>query len=293
MSVFASTGLGKNAAISFSLMARNGHAGGAVVVFADTTEKHRALDEARQARAQLETTNARLEELQHFRVQLLNNIAHDMGTPLMVLQLRLDGLAEEPSQADGSRIVSRDVFDTLQRATRQLALLTKDVRDVSLMQAGTFRLHMQAVELVPLLRDTLGGLTLLADAAGVRLETVLPEASPRVNADAGRLTQSVHNLVTNAIKFSPPGGKVALRLGADNGTLHIDVQDEGPGIPPELHDRLFRPFSQVHKDTQTKKGTGLGLYIVRGIMRAHGGDALLLPSPRGACFRLTIPEAKA
>lgn len=265
---------------------------GAVVVFADVSESRRARDESLRTHAELKAANERLQELQSFRLQLLNNIAHDMATPLMVLQLRLEVIANEPALENGARTLPAASLAMLQNATRQLMLLTRDVRDVSLLEAGTFRLHLRALDALPLVREALGTVAPLATSAGVSLEAVLPDEPLRVNGDPGRLTQAVNNLVTNAIKFSPRGGTVTVSISRMDGHLSIDVQDEGPGIPPAARDRLFRPFSQVHEDTDVKKGTGLGLCIVRGIMRAHGGDADLLPSKRGARFRLTIPVAK-
>lgn len=266
---------------------------GVVVVFADVSESRRAREESLRTQAELKAANERLQELQDFRLQLLNNIAHDMATPLTALQLRIEMIAHEPAREDGTRALTASAFASMESATRQLMLLTKDVRDVSLMEAGTFRLHLREVDALPLLRDALGTVGPLATTAGVNVEAVLPDEPLRVHGDPGRLTQAVNNLVTNAIKFSPRGGKITVGIARRDGHVHIDVQDEGPGIPHAARERLFRPFSQVHDDTDVKKGTGLGLYIVRGIMRAHGGDADLLPTERGAWFRLTMPVAKA
>lgn len=254
----------------------------------DVTELHMARREAEEAKA-------RLEELQRFRVQLFNNVAHDMATPLMVMQLRLEGIEEEPAAPDGSRVIDAKTLAAMRSATEQLSILTRDLRDVSLMEAGTFRLQMREVDLGHIARATVEDLSGIAARAGVALTATIPDRPHVVRGDAARLAQAMANLVTNAIKFSPTKGEVKLHLSASEGRVRLDVSDAGPGVPPEARSRLFRPFSQVHADQDVKKGTGLGLFIVRGIMRAHGGDADIVDTPArtGATFRLEIPEVRA
>lgn len=251
--------------------------------------------ELENAKRDAEASKARLEEVQRFRVQLLNNVAHDMSTPLMVMQLRLDALADKPTDADGGRVIDARTFQALRTAGEQLAALTRDLRDVSLMEAGAFRLHVSDLDLGKLARETVAGLDDLAQLADVRIAADVPDAPLMVKGDADRLNQAMMNLVTNAIKFSPRKGEVKLRLRREAGRVLLDVVDEGPGIPPGARDRLFIPFSQVHTDLKVKKGTGLGLYIVRGIMQAHGGSVGLVESRQGqgATFRLELPEAAA
>lgn len=253
----------------------------------------RDVTELVKARRDAEAAQARLEEVQRFRVRFLNSIAHDMGTPLMVLRLRLDHLAQQPTTPDGARSIDARTFDSIQASTARLIVLTRDLRDVSLMQAGTFRLHLREMDLVPVALATMGELQDIASRAGVRLVAKLPDEPLVVHGDETRLSQALTNLLTNAIKFSPGRGEVTLRAGRVSGRIHLDVTDAGPGVPPDARARLFAPFSQVHEDTEAKAGTGLGLYIARGIMRAHEGDAELVDTHagEGATFRLHLPEA--
>lgn len=254
----------------------------------------RDVTELVQARREAEQAKARVEEIQRFRVRLLNTIAHDMGTPLMVLQLRLDSVARQPATPDGTRSIDERTFDALKTSTIKLIALTRDLRDVSLMEAGSFRLHVRPVDVVALARSTADELSDIAARSNVRIVTKLPDEALVVKGDETRLAQALTNLITNAIKFTPPQGEVTLRAARNSGHVHLEVTDTGPGVPPDARPRLFAPFSQVHQDTDVKKGTGLGLYIVRGIMRAHGGDAELLDTPagQGATFRLQILAAE-
>lgn len=276
-------------------MVRNGEIEGAVVVFADVSERHRAREQLLKAHTDLEAAHAQLQEQERFRVQLLNNVAHDMGTPITVLQLRLTMLAQEPAAEDGRRIIGKEAFESLASNVGRLTLLTKDLRDVALMASGNFRLVRARADMTPVLRGVLRDLGEIAAKAEIALRAEIPPGPLVAEADTERATQAVTNLVTNAIKFTPPGGDVLLRARVDDGAVVVEVSDTGPGVPDGARDRLFLPFSQVHQDTDVKKGTGLGLFIVRGILRAHGGEAELLPreAGRGATFRLTFPRAAA
>lgn len=253
----------------------------------------RDVTELVKARREAEQAKARVEEIQRFRVRFLNTIAHDMGAPLMVLQLRLDNVASQPATPEGTRTVDARTFDALRTSTGKLIALTRDLRDVSLMEAGSFRLYVRPVDVAALAQSTADELSDIAARSDVRIVVKLPDEALTVKGDETRLAQALTNLITNAIKFTPPKGEVTLRAARNSGHVHLEVTDTGPGIPPDARSRLFAPFSQVHQDTDVKKGTGLGLYIVRGIMRAHGGDAELIETPagQGATFRLQIPEA--
>lgn len=247
------------------------------------------------ARREAEQAKARLEDLQRLREQLLNNVAHDMSTPLMVLQLKLDRIEAMPAGSDGARVLDARSLESFQAATRQLTALTQDLRDVALLEAGSFRLHLHDTDLRRVAEAKVRELSEVAARAGVTLHVDVPQEPHIVRADEGRMGQALTNLLTNAIKFTPPQGKVMVRLGRDAGRVFVDVADTGPGIPKEARPELFRPFTQVHPDKEARKGTGLGLYIVRGILRAHGGDASIVDTPagQGATFRLEVPEPKA
>lgn len=251
----------------------------------------RDITELRAAQLQLEAANEKLRDGQRFRVQLLNNIAHDMSTPLMVLQLRLDSIDETSPDSDTYELEAK-TLDVLRAQAHQLATLTRDLRDVSLMEAGTLRLRLKDIDLASLAKVAADSIRQIADPNSVRIDFEAHGATP-IRGDETRLQQVATNLLSNAVKFSPAGGVVTVRVTRRDGEAHLEVEDNGPGIPTEALPRLFRPFSQVHKDTDVKKGTGLGLYIVKGIAEAHGGRIEVLQSApgKGARFRFAIPAA--
>ncbi|HEY9109670.1 MAG TPA: ATP-binding protein, partial [Roseateles sp.] len=109
--------------------------------------------------------------------------------------------------------------------------------------------------------------------------------------DDAKLAMALANLLANAVRFSPPGGVIALRLALDEQRLQIDCIDAGPGVAPEDAERIFEPFYQGrHQMPGARRGSGIGLSIVREIAQAHGGSCRLLPSERGAHFRIEIPS---
>jgi signal transduction histidine kinase len=150
------------------------------------------------------------------------------------------------------------------------------------------------VDLDGLLAAVVSELRTEADRAGGTVElNVPPETSGLCfEGDWDRLLQAFLNLVGNALKFSPPGGRVAVGAvldgGGDGGRVRITVDDEGPGVPEEIRERLFEPFSQGERGD--RRGAGLGLAIVRGIVIAHGGDVEVDDAPSGgARFVVTLP----
>lgn len=233
----------------------------------------------------------RLAELQSFRTQLLNMIVHDMATPLTVLRLQLDLLAQRDlALADPE---SQRRIDVLRRNIVHLTSMTADLRDVAQMEAGRLRLHLHDVDLGQLCDDMRTTLQPLAEGHGATL-TCEHAGTTLVRGDSQRLSQVLTNLVTNAVKFAP-GGRVTIALAATEGVARVEVRDTGAGIAPAALEELFKPFSQVHEDLRAKNGTGLGLFIVKGIIEAHQGRVGCESKGRGhgATFWFEMPRIPA
>lgn len=236
--------------------------------------------------AHVERLAAELREQERERIQMLNNIAHDMGSPLTPLKLQL-ALVPKDTPIPPARL------DVLRRNVGQLERLVADVKDLARMNGEGFSLHLAPIDVGDIVHAAVEGYGEEAKQRGLRFDANIQGPLP-ARADAQRLTQVVYNLVTNALKFTPDGGSVTLDAHTDNGSIVLRVRDTGRGLSPDEIARLFKPFSQVHERHEIKeRGTGLGLYISRGIMERHGGtlDAASEGHGRGATFTLRMPAS--
>jgi PAS domain S-box-containing protein len=251
---------------------------GALGMLTDITQR-------KEAEEKLQKAYEALKQVDRERTQFLNNAAHELNTPLTPIKLQihmLRGHEETPPQR---------TVDILDRNFDRLAHLVKDLLDAARIQARELPLHMAAMDLAQVARQTLDTYRPLARAAGLTLLAEGLDPMP-VLGDPGRLAQVLDNLVSNAIKFTPSGGVVRLAAGMAGGQAHVAVHDSGRGLRPEDLGRLFKPFSQVHDPMQqTVPGTGLGLYISRSIVEAHGGTLQAASGGRdkGATFSVALP----
>jgi NtrC-family two-component system sensor histidine kinase KinB len=221
------------------------------------------------------TEFARLDEL---RSELIGVASHELKTPLTTLRMNLLLLGE---QAQGLTAQQREMLDAALLGCEDLAATIDELLDVTRIEAGQLRLELAPVDLVPILSGVVRSLAPRFDDAGVRVQ-VSQEGAPRlVWGDTARLRIVFTNLLTNALKYSPPGSTVTVRLSGQNtgiggsNLLHITVTDAGPGVPAEFRERIFEKFFRVEQQLGSGKsspnGTGIGLYLCREIIKAHGG----------------------
>ncbi|MFL5951799.1 MAG: ATP-binding protein [Gaiellaceae bacterium] len=230
------------------------------------------------------STADELRRLSALRADFVSLVSHELRSPMAAvigaartMQGRWRELTPEQRQA---------FLGLIGDETSRLATLIDDVLDTSRIEAGTFSFSFSDVDLTELLRDVIAAVELAQDE--VRLTTEVGTL-PRVRGDRERLRQVIQNLVDNAVKYSPAGGRVHVSATTDDGHVVIDVADEGPGIAAEDQELIFEKFGRSSGGT-TKPGTGLGLFIARSIAEAHGGtlDVDSVPE-RGSVFRLELP----
>jgi signal transduction histidine kinase len=191
-----------------------------------------------------------------------------------------EGLAEDAEARDASLAVIRAETD-------RLARLVRDVLDLARMEAHQFTLEEEEVELRRLLEQAYQNFTEEARRRGIEYECSLA-ADPVLSTDGDRVLQVVSNLLDNAFAWTPDGGRVALELATENGTIAVSVSDSGPGIGPAERQRIFRPFWSRAGD-----GTGLGLPIARELAHALGGElALESEVGKGSRFELRLPAGR-
>ncbi len=256
---------------------------GVVAVATDVTERKR-LDDA------LKAQNVKLQELDSIKNQFVNAVSHDLRTPLTTIlgytEFLEDGLGGALSSGQA------DFVRQIQLATARLGRLVDDLLDFARLESGTFRLSVAQADLVAKVNEIAEGLRPLAGEARVALAVEVAEDSLELPMDAQRIGQVLTNLIHNAIKFTPEGGRVRVRAYKADDHAVCEVQDTGIGIAKDDMARLFRQFSQLEGGRQ-KGGTGLGLSIARSIVEAHGGAIGVTSEGPGSgstfWFRLPAP----
>lgn len=229
----------------------------------------------------------RLRELQERQADLLRAISHDLRTPLTVIMAQAQMLHRRPD--DPSTVVRR--AESLRVSAQRMASMIDDLVDLVRLEAGLVKLTPQPVALHPFaaeLRDRLRGAL-----AVERLRLEVPEALPPAQADPPRLERILVNLITNALKYSPPESEATLSAAVSGGQVRVTVADRGPGIPQDEQGLLFDRFYRS-PSTARKEGLGLGLYITRLLVEAHGGRISVESEVgRGSAFHVTLPLAAA
>jgi len=171
-----------------------------------------------------------------------------------------------------------------------MARLVDDLLDVAAIESGRLQLVYQPTDLVALVQTNLTRNRLIAARKNTTLElTAAP--TPMALLDAAKIEQVLNNLVTNAIKFSPPGSRVQITVLSSGEELVLSVKDEGPGIPPKEMESLFKPFQRTSvKSTAGEKSTGLGLVIAKRIVEEHGGRIWVeSQAGAGSTFHVSLP----
>jgi signal transduction histidine kinase len=218
--------------------------------------------------------NARLFEqvraLDRSKSEFLSIASHEVRTPLTVMKSSLDILVTSGQFEYSSD--QRQLIAFCQESVERLIRLVKDILDVSKIEAGVLSVHFLPTSLNELIEKCLFWVPQLPGGQGIEVDARLPSEPAMVYADAGRITQVLENLISNAIKFSKPGGKVSIELKAHPREYEVIVTDQGKGIAPEHLERIFGKFYQVEDSaTRERGGTGLGLAICKGIIDAHRG----------------------
>ena len=246
-----------------------------------------ALRDAEQSQRQLEEQNDRLREVDRLKDEFVSSISHELRTPLTSISGYVELLMED--EQDPNKREHLDIVD--RNATRLLGLVS-DMLFAARMQSGQFDLHSKPVDLRTVVEEIVESVRPEAEAADVDLRVHEAGVIPQIEGERDRLAQLFDNLLSNAIKFTPRGGQVDISLGARNGKAVIEVTDTGIGISDEERSHLFERFfrTQVVLDRQIP-GTGLGLYISKAIVDAHGGQiAVRSVEGKGTTFVVELPS---
>ena len=241
--------------------------------------------------ARLANTVDALREAARAKSDFLASMSHELRTPLSAILGFSDLMRQEPGDGD-SLTVPAEWVEHIHRGGNHLLALVNDVLDLSKVEAGRMELILQEIDLSSAVTELVNGVRPLADRKGLRLETDVP--SLPVVADPGRLRQILYNLVSNAIKFTPSGGRVAISAKASGDGYAFSVSDTGVGIAAVDLPTIFEEFRQVGSEEAREGGTGLGLALAQRLIGAHGGRVDVDSTVgQGTTFTVTMPRLAA
>ncbi len=231
---------------------------------------------------------ADVRRLELAREAFLAHVSHELRTPLNALALRLEVLART---TDGE-VVARTV-EAMRRHVRDQARLVDDLLDVAVTRSGAFALQVQDVDLHAVVVDAVDAVQPAAQARGVRLSVEGHADRMPVRVDPVRLRQAIWNVVSNAVKFTPAGGRVDVAFARERDGWAIHVLDDGPGIPSSMLSAIFEPFVRAARDNVG--GLGLGLVIASQILALHGGsiEAISPAGERATRMTLRLPATSS
>ncbi|MBO9541654.1 hypothetical protein J7643_13785 [bacterium] len=248
---------------------------------------NRAEAERRRLDAVLKTQYEALKELDRLKDQFVNSVSHDLRTPLTSIKGYVEFLEDE--LAGPLSPEQREFVVQIERSTERLEHLVSDLLDTARIEAGTFQLQYEEADFSCKVKEVVESLAPQAAERHLTIMMDLPEAPLTVPMDSQRIERVLSNLLTNALKFSPPDGVITVRARLDGDGLRCEVVDQGPGIAPEDVPKLFQRFSQLESGKQ-KGGTGLGLSIAKSIVEAHGGTiGVQSKVGEGSTFWFTLP----
>jgi signal transduction histidine kinase len=223
----------------------------------------------------------RLSEAEELERNFLMTVSHELRTPLTAIRGHVEALREGLADDPEARTASLDVIAA---EAGRLERLVGDVLDLAKLDTRRFTVLREEVDMARLLERAHGVFAEEAKRRGIDYEQAV-QSQPVIVSDGDRVLQIITNLLANAFRWTPDGGRVDLRLSSENGRIHVAVEDTGPGIGPEEQERIFRPFW-----THDGKGTGLGLAIARELAVALGGRIELDSQVgRGSRFELVLP----
>lgn len=240
---------------------------------------------------QIDWLRMRLRGLEQHKITILRNISHELKTPLAAIREGVDLLGDEvPGMLNRQQM---EIADILRQSSVRLQKLIEDLINFSIAQAEDPFLNERPVQLHRLLERVIDEQRLLAGAHRINIKREFAPAT--VVGDQEKIKTIFDNLLSNAIRYSPDGGEIELRLARNSGQAVIDVRDQGPGIDPRERDKVFEAFFQGRHTSMrgAVKGSGLGLSIAHAYTRLHKGTIEVVKSSKGAHIRVALPLAGA
>lgn len=246
--------------------------------------------EAIRARDRERALMSELREVDRTRSEFISMLAHELRGPMTTMMGFGYTLRDQFEKIDEEKRVH--IVATIVRETERLSRMVSDLLDLSRMEAGTLKYDVEPIDIKEFVEGIVQ--THVSLQADHLIDLQIPDDSPKVGADRDRLHQVVMNLLMNATRYSPENTTITVRAVPQEDSVSISVTDQGIGISSEDLDRIFEKFAMLPKPAWVKKGTGLGLFITRGIVEAMGGRVWAESQPgTGTTFYFTVPRADA
>jgi signal transduction histidine kinase len=229
----------------------------------------------------------RLAELDRLRAEFLGVASHELKTPINVIRGYTELIEEE--LAGELTTHQREIMQRIEEQTRVLTRQVSRLMDISRLETGSYMVEPESILLADLILGVERTFEVVALEKGVHFSTEIdPDAPERLVVDVDLIRDEVlANLVSNALKFTPSGGRVSVHAWGEERGVVIEVADTGPGIPPEHRSHIFDKYYQVERSRSM--GSGLGLAIAKELVEVHGGSIGLVDSEQGATFRVMLP----
>jgi len=224
------------------------------------------------------------------RDDVLGVVSHDLRNPISAIAMCARALERTAPDDEGTR---KELLVTILESTDWINRLIQDLLDVAVIESGKLSLQLREQEAAPLALQARHMFEVEAVGHDIQLDAKIATNLPLVSVDGARIVQALGNLLRNALKFTPNGGRISIGVAERGGGVEFSVEDSGPGIPLENQARLFDRYWQSSKGARAR-GTGLGLSITKGIVDAHGGEIRVRSNPvegRGSIFSFAIPAA--
>jgi two-component system, OmpR family, phosphate regulon sensor histidine kinase PhoR len=213
---------------------------------------------------------SQLKQTDQIRRDFVANVSHELRTPLSIFRGNLETLLEDDTLG---REESRHIFSTMKRHSDRLNRLVEDLLTLARLEAKETKPHFAPIDLAAFLHHVADDWTKRMAQKNLKIELQLQNILPPLAADEFRLEQVMHNLLDNAVNYSPEGGTITINAAERDGQIVLSVSDQGGGIPPQDLPRIFERFYRADKSRSRELGsTGLGLSIVKHIAQLHGGD---------------------
>jgi signal transduction histidine kinase len=241
-------------------------------------------------RAGLAIVNARVhqhsQEASRLRDQVLAVVSHDLRNPLAVVSLSAGTFRKRAEELSDRALLKK--AETIKRAADRMEHLIADLLDMASIRAGGLKVEVSPQEIEPLVREAVDQHQPFATEKGVTLVFVSEAENVAIRCDRQRILQMLSNLLGNALKFCSRGDRVAVRVRREGGEVRLEVADTGPGIPPADQAHIFDAYWSSER--RGNKGNGLGLFIAKGIVTAHGGRIWIDSEPgEGSTFVVSLP----